>query len=146
MMAVFDGGTIYLLLLEEFLETDILGVVKEVIFVSTFFGEGIPAMRFSLALLAASTISAVSDFLLTTCSEFSSLSLMSDLAITRDCSEVVSIGGRLTEEWFFFKVLLGELTFLDGSFLTSGGRSMGGVLRLRSRRSGAWVGWSKLGK
>lgn len=131
MTAVFEGGTIYLLLLEEFLDTDIRGVVKEVILVSTFLGEGMPAMRFSLALLAASTIRAVSDFLLTTCKEFSSLSLMSDLATTRDCREPVSMGGRLTEEWFFLRVVRGGLTLVDASFLISGGKSIGGEVRSR---------------
>ena len=116
---VFDAATIYLLLLVEFLETDIRGVVKDVIFVSTFFGDGMPAMRFCLALLAASTIKAVSDFLLRTCelnssfaSPFSSgsvppmrelaslfpLTSLNCLAPTREGVAEVSIGGRLMEE------------------------------------------------
>ena len=109
----------YLLLLVEFLDTDIRGVVKDVTLVSTFFGEGIPAMRFCLALLAASTIKAVSDFLLIMCElnspfasplssgsvppirEFASLfSLMSlnGLAPMREGVAEVSIGRRLMEE------------------------------------------------
>jgi hypothetical protein len=116
---VFDGATIYLLLLVEFLDTDIRGVVNDVILVSIFFGEGIPAMRFCLALLAASTIKAVSDFLLRMCevnSSFSSplspdsvppireftslfsLTSLNGLAPTREGVAEVSIGGRLTEE------------------------------------------------
>ena len=142
---VFDGATIYLLLLVEFLDTDIRGVVKDVILVKTFFGEGIPAMRFCLALLAASTIKAVSDFLITMCElnsslvsppspgsvlpmrEFTSLfSLISltGLAPTREGVADVSIGSRLMEEWSFFNGFFVWLTLVEASVLTRGGREM----------------------
>ena len=140
----------YLLrLLEEFLDTDIRGVVNDVILVSTFFGEGIPAIRFSLARLAASTINAVSDFLLITCEEmsyFSSLSLMSDLATTRDCREVVSIGGRLMDDDTFFKDSFGGQILVDASVLTSGGREAEGGRERRSSGCRSTGGCSKLGR
>ena len=140
---VFEAGTIYLFLLVEFLDTDILGVVKDVILVSTFFGEGIPAMRFCLARFAASTIKAVSDFLIMMCepnSYFASLSKGSVLPMHESISSFsltlsgfvpiregvldVSIGGRLTEEWSFLSCFFDWLTLVEASVLTNGGSEM----------------------
>lgn len=160
---VFDGATIYLLLLVEFLDTDIRGVVKDVILVSTFFGEGIPAMRFCRARLAASTIKAVSDFLITMCelnssltspgsvlpmresSSLFSLTSLTGLAPTREGVAEVSIGGRLMEEWSFFNGLFFvRLTLVDASVLTRGGREM--APGERGSWSGTrWCGWSSHG-